>query len=75
MTYLRSFAVGIGGALVAAVLWIVVAFILPIVVPSVIGRLRGTGGSAGAYISSNSIFIAAAIGFLVAFVWHRMRSA
>ena len=44
MIYVRSFVFGLGGAIIAAVLWIVVAFVLPMVVPYVIGRLRGTGG-------------------------------
>ncbi len=72
---LRHFAVGVGGAIVAAVLWIVVAFILPIAAPFVIARLRGAGGVAGASMSSNAILIAAVVGFLVAFVWNRMRVA
>ena len=74
MMYLRSFVFGIGGAIIAAVLWIVVAFVLPIVAPYVIGRLRGTGGVSTGYLSSNSVLIATLIGFLVAFVW-RLRSS
>ena len=74
MTYIQSVAFGIGGALLAAVLWIVVALVLPMVVPFVIGRLRGTGGVAGAYLTSHSVLIAAVIGFLVTFVW-RLRSS
>ena len=72
--YLGSCAVGIGGALIASVLWIVVALVLPMVMPYVIGRLRGTGGMSVGYVSSNSVLIAAVIGFLVAFLWHRLRS-
>ncbi|MBI1874517.1 MAG: hypothetical protein HYS05_11630 [Acidobacteria bacterium] len=77
MIYLKSLVFGIGGAVVASVLWIMIAFVLPMWAPYVIGRLRGTGGVSTGYISSGSVVIAALIGFLVAFAWqwHRLRSA
>jgi hypothetical protein len=75
MVYLKSFLFGIGGAVLGVVLWITVAFILPLFGPYVIARLRGTGsgGSAG-YVGSGSILIAALIGFAIAFAWewHRL---
>jgi hypothetical protein len=77
MIVVKSFLFGVGGAVVAAVVWIVVAFVLPIVVPYAIGRLRGTGGVAGGYVTSGGVLLAALVGFLVAFVWGwtRLRSA
>ncbi len=77
MMFIKSFLFGVGGAVGAAVLWIVVAFVLPVEMPYAIGRLRGTGGVSAGYISSGSILIAALIGFLVAFAWcwSRFRSA
>jgi hypothetical protein len=77
MLLIKSFLFGIGGAVAAAVLWIVVVFVVPMVVPYAIGRRRGTGGMSAAYVSSGSVLIAAVIGFFVAFVWGwtRFRSA
>jgi hypothetical protein len=61
----------------ASLLWIAVAFVLPIYVPYVIVRMKGTGGLSSASIGSGSILIAAVIGFITAFgwEWHRLRSA
>jgi hypothetical protein len=77
MIYVKSFLFGIGGAVVAAVLWILVKFVLPMWAPYVIGRLRGTGGMSGGYITSDSVWLAALLGFLVAFAWSwsKLRSA
>lgn len=76
--YLKGFLFGIGGAAIAVVLWITVAFILPLYVPYLVARLRGTGGisSAYAYVGSGSILIAALIGFIIAFAWawYRLRA-
>ena len=70
MIYARSLLAGILGGLAAAVLWMVVAFILPIAIPVVIGRLTNTGGAAVASIGSGSILAAALIGFLIGVVWY-----
>ena len=77
MIYVKSFLFGIGGAVAASVLWIVVAFVLPFWGPYVIGRLRGTGGMSGASINSGSVLLAALLGFVVAFAWSwsKLRSA
>jgi hypothetical protein len=76
MVYLRSFLLGIGGALLAVILWIMVAFILPLFVPYLVGRVTGTGGISSGYIDSRSILIAALIGFILAFAWtwYRLRA-
>ena len=72
---MKSFLFGIGGAVIGAVLWFTVAFILPLWVPYLVGRVRGTGGSSFGRITSDSILIAALIGFIIAFVWawYRLR--
>ena len=72
---MKSFLFGIGGAVIGAVLWISVAFILPLWVPYLVGRVWGTGGSSFGRITSDSILIAALIGFIIAFVWawYRLR--
>jgi hypothetical protein len=77
MIYVKSFLFGIGGAVAASVLWIVIMFVLPLWAPYVIGRLRGSGGMSIGRITSNSVLLAALLGFLVAFgwSWSRFRSA
>lgn len=60
---------GLAGAVVAVVLWIAVTLILPIFVPYLIGRLTGGGGVGGGYVTSNSILLAALVGFLLALAW------
>jgi hypothetical protein len=77
MVYLKSFLFGVGGALLTAVLWFMVAFIVPLYGPYLIARVRGTGGVSSGYITSGSILIAALIGFIIAFAWewYRLRRA
>jgi hypothetical protein len=67
--YLKSVLVGIGGAIVAASLWIVVSFWLPIFVPMFVDRMLNRGGASGARITSDSILLAALVGFVVAALW------
>jgi hypothetical protein len=71
MIYLKSVLFGIAGAIVVSVLWILAAFVLPILIPQVLSRLGGGDGAgvAGARITSNSILLAALIGFAAGFYW------
>jgi hypothetical protein len=71
MVYLKSALFGIVGAIAASVLWILAVFVLPILIPSLLSRLGGGDGSgaAGSTITSNSILVAALIGFVAAFFW------
>jgi hypothetical protein len=69
MLYVRAVLVGLSGALIAAVLWTLVAFIGPIFLPMLIMRIRNEGGASGAVISSDSILLAALVGFVLAAVW------
>jgi hypothetical protein len=69
MIYLKSCLVGIAGGIVAAILWVVVSFLVPIFGPMVVGRLLNRGGAAGASIGSGSILLAALIGFVTAACW------
>jgi hypothetical protein len=79
MVYLKSLLFGLGGALLAVVLWITVVFFLPLYGPFLVARLRGTGGvgSSSAHIGSDSVLIVALIGFIIAFAlaWYRLRAA
>jgi len=62
---------------VGVVLWFIGAFILPVSAPYVVSRITGTGGVASAYITSDSMLVAALIGFVVGFTWkwYRLRAA
>jgi len=73
VVYIKSVLFGIGGAIVASVLWILIAFVLPIFVPYLIGRIRGASGVSGAYLTSDSVVIAAFLGFVVGFGWEWSR--
>ena len=73
MIYVMSVLFGVGGAVLAAVLWITVKFVLPMFVPDVVSRIMRTGGASGARITSDSIWIAALVGFTIAFAWEWLR--
>ena len=64
---------GLVTGLAAAILWILAVFVLPLALPYVISRFTGAGGVAAATIDSNSILLAAAIGFILGFVWKYRR--
>jgi hypothetical protein len=70
MIYLKSFLVGVVAAIVASAVWIVVAFVIPVVGPFLLAKLSGdySGGSV-AVIGSGSILVAALVGFAVGFAW------
>ena len=71
MIYLKSALVGIVGAILASMLWFLAAFVLPLVLPQLLSRVGGSDGvgAAGARITSDSILVAALIGFVAGFYW------
>ena len=69
MSYLKGGLFGLVGAVLAAALWLLLAFVLPIVWPMLMARLHGEAGASGASIGSDSIAIAALIGFAIGMVW------
>ena len=71
MIYLKSVLFGIAGAIVVSVLWVLAAFVLPMLIPQLLSRLGGGDGvgAAGARITSNSILVAALVGFAAGFYW------
>jgi len=69
MIYAKIFLFGIGGAIVAALFWIVVSFALPIFMPMLVDRMLNRGGASGASITSDSILLAALVGFIAAAWW------
>lgn len=75
MAYLKSFMFGLGGAVLASVLWLIVTLILPMFLPFLFARITGAGGGSFGSVGSGSILLAALIGFVLAFgwTWHRLR--
>jgi len=73
VVYLKTFLVGIGGSVVAMLLWITCALLLPIYLPFLISRVTGTGGVGAAYIGSGSVLAAALIGFIIGAAWEMKR--
>ena len=69
MIYVKSFLFGTGAAIVAAILWILAVFVLPIVVPFALSRVTGAGGIGAASIGSGSVLAAALVGFVAGFYW------
>jgi hypothetical protein len=74
MVYVKALLAGCLGAVTGAVLWILLAFVLPFFGPMlywrVFGRFTNRGiGAASASISSGSILLAALVGFLVGAFW------
>ena len=72
MRYLAAAGFGVLTAIATAILWIVIAFVLPIALPFLLSRTglsqSGSGG-AGAVIGSGSILLAALLGFVGGLVW------
>jgi hypothetical protein len=72
MRYLTAAGFGLLTAIAAAVLSILVGFILPIALPLFLARTgltRSGSGGAGAVIGSGSILLAAFLGFVGGLVW------
>jgi hypothetical protein len=70
---LKSLLFGVAGAFTAVLLWMIATLILPIVAPYLVTRISGDGGVGVGYVTSNSLLLAALIGFVVAFAWERYR--
>ena len=73
MRYLTAAGVGVLTAIAAAVLWVLVRFVLPIALPFLISRAGADGsggvGASGAVIGTGSIVLAALLGFAGGFLW------
>jgi len=72
MRYLTAAGFAVLTAIATAILWIVVAFVLPIAAPIVLSRTGATppgSGGAGAVIGSGSILLAALLGFAGGLGW------
>ena len=67
MVYLKSLLVGLAGAVVAPVLWVIGVFVIPIVFQIAVSRAAGSGGIGAVSMSSNAILVAALVGFVIGF--------
>jgi hypothetical protein len=74
MRYVKSLLSGLVGALLASAIWVLAVFVLPLVVPVLIGRFTGSGGVATASFSSGPLVLVAMVGF-VAGAWWGLRRA
>ena len=77
MRYLAAAGVGVIAAVATSMLWILVRFVLPVVLPFLLARTMGGGpagvGSASAVIGSGSILLAALVGFCAGGAWMLLR--
>jgi putative flippase GtrA len=72
----KSVLFGLATAVVAAVVWLFVTFVLPVAVPFLVSRFSNDGGGgATAYVTSDSILLAALVGFASGFFWRYRRLA
>jgi hypothetical protein len=74
----KAFLVGVAGALLGCVLWILATVLVPALLPVVIQQLSDNGGggasAAGVYFSTGPLLIVAVIGFAAGFAWQLRRS-
>ena len=72
MRYFTAAGFAVLTAIATAILWIVVAFVVPLAAPIVLSRTGVTqsgSGGAGAVIGSGSILLAALLGFVGGLGW------
>ena len=72
MRYFTAAGFAVLTAIATAILWIVVAFVVPLAAPIVLSRTGATqsgSGGAGAVIGSGSILLAALLGFVGGLGW------
>jgi hypothetical protein len=74
MVYLKSLVVGIVAAVVASILYILTVFVFPVVLPFLLSRFTGEGGTAAGYFSTGPLFGIAFLAFVAAFAWQLRRS-
>ena len=78
MAFVKALFAGIVLALVAAVLWILAVFVLPLAVPILFERLSDSGGGgvgvSYGYFSTGPLFLVALIGFAGGFAWQLRRN-
>ena len=73
MTYLKAAVAGMIVASAACVIYILIAFVFPLVLPFLASRITGSGGMAAASISSGPVLAIAGVGFVAGFFWQFRR--
>jgi hypothetical protein len=75
MIYLKSLLVGIIAAMAASVIYILVVFVLPILIPFLLSRATGEVGAVavGASFSDGPVFGIALLAFAAGFYWEFRR--
>ena len=75
MIYLKSVLVGMVAALVASVIYILAVFVFPLLLPFLLSRISGTGGTAAASFSSGPVLGIAVVAFAAGFYWQFRRAS
>jgi hypothetical protein len=73
MVYVKSIVAGSIAAVAASMLYILAVFVLPVVLPFLLSRFTGEGGTAAGYFSTGPLLGIAFIAFVAAFVWQLRR--
>jgi hypothetical protein len=73
MVYLKSLVAGVVAAVAASILYILAVFVLPVVLPFLLSRFTGEGGTAGGYFSTGPLLGIAFVAFVAAFAWQLRR--
>ena len=73
MVYLKSLVAGVVAAVAASILYILAVFVLPVVLPFLLSRFTGEGGTAAGYFSTGPLLGIALLAFIVAFAWQLRR--
>ena len=73
MVYLKSLVAGVVAALAASVLYVLMVFVFPVVLPFVLSRFTGEGGTAAGYFSTGPLLGIAFLAFVAAFAWQLRR--
>jgi hypothetical protein len=73
MAYFKSFVAGVVAAVAASILYILAVFVLPVVLPFLLSRFTGEGGTAAGYFSTGPLFGIALLAFVAAFAWQLRR--
>jgi hypothetical protein len=74
VVYLKSLLAGVVAALAASILYILTVFVFPVVLPFVLSRFTGEGGTAAGYFSSGPLLGIAFLAFAAAFAWQLRRA-
>ena len=73
MVYLKSLVAGVVAAVAASILYILAVFVLPVVLPFLLSRFTGEGGTAAGYFSTGPLLGIAFLAFILAFTWQLRR--